>query len=1042
MLNNSDIHNNNIYNMNNNNAKRDGMINNNNSFEFRRATNRIKAKENNNNNHMSDKSYINKSAPFNVSNNQYISQPQNRNNSNANNNIDSKIDIECICYNNSFSKTDIIQCLICGKYQHISCIFKAKNILPYVCFNCQFKNNHFYLKWKKTILPAQEIIYKKKWEDNKKELSEGTRNFEFYLNSRELNFLYNNDSNNSHYIVFLWLTNNGRPFQLGFPDNVKIDINNKKFYFTESKGFKRPLLLAIDNTPFYSPKKRSLITSEKFEIPNINDFFISPKNPYNKEKYIQKITISFEDLLENYHGSEFEYEAQRHYLFYVGLFQEIKIPTLKNYNDLKQYHEAFKNLYNEKVVKLKWNKVSNFVSLGNVGEDEMNMNLISNVSNQKIIHPVRGLFCQHSDVLDYGECCGYITSNSQVYKCFKCYKPLNIMYIDDMSEKMFNKYKSDNYTRIYYTNKFKFIRGENIDDIKKKEENKTDREEKNNTDIKDNFFEDDDSLSQQFFDYYKENKFKENNNEENDENNNDNNTNQIIELNSSSESNDDSLINNSNENNNEKENSDRINADTNYIENDSENQDKDISFYSKTVGQQYNENTQRKEPKENNSQLNYRNRLFNDGFTNCANNDDENRIEQGEIIVLDDDDEEEDREQNQDKEKGNNNIINRSNSKDRYNNNIINTINRNKILRDNTTNNGKDNNKEKEKQNIFDIFRPPANNNKMNPQNAHEYDFLRKKRKEAEMKERNKKNKIGEISGDYISEQNIQKRKKIQKEITTRKAYNKKKNLQNNEFNENRNEIPNNNNISNNNGNISYNFRSNNILSKDNLKNKFLSYTCYNNNNNNLSNCSDISNFCEDKKIGSISELPSSSFSFISNNNNANKKNINKRRRNKIIDKNNEKNGKNGFSLEDEDEEDSWSNSYLYGVGKEKDSIENNNKNGYEQINRDNKKGKKMNRNNKEKELFDCDTLKLKNSDFIEVRSYDEFKKLSNEKKIYEEENNDDVFLNDIKIFELKHRQNDFINYDYFNIQRKLREFCASKEQNDEIFEANKKFFN
>ena len=80
---------------------------------------------------------------------------------------------------------------------------------------------------------------------------------------------------------------------------------------------------------------------------------------------------------------------------------------LRNCNDLKQCNDMFKNLYNEKVLKLKWNQVSNNITLGN---DELNMNLVSNISNQKIIHPVRGLFCQHAEVLDYGECCGYITS--------------------------------------------------------------------------------------------------------------------------------------------------------------------------------------------------------------------------------------------------------------------------------------------------------------------------------------------------------------------------------------------------------------------------------------------------------------------------------------------------------------------------------------------------------------------------------------------------------------------------------------------------------
>ena len=88
----------------------------------------------------------------------------------------------------------------------------------------KLKNNHFYLKWKKTILPAREIIYKKEWEENKLLLKEGTKTFGFYLGVEELNFAYNKDNNNSNYITFLCLTNNGKPFQLGFPDNLKITI--------------------------------------------------------------------------------------------------------------------------------------------------------------------------------------------------------------------------------------------------------------------------------------------------------------------------------------------------------------------------------------------------------------------------------------------------------------------------------------------------------------------------------------------------------------------------------------------------------------------------------------------------------------------------------------------------------------------------------------------------------------------------------------------------------------------------------------------------
>ena len=70
------------------------------------------------------------------------------------------------------------------------------------------------------------------------------------------------------------------------------------------------------------PKKRHLITLDKYEIPNASDFFFIPKsNVLNQDKYIQKVTISFANSLENYRGSEFEFVEERHYLFYIGVFQ-------------------------------------------------------------------------------------------------------------------------------------------------------------------------------------------------------------------------------------------------------------------------------------------------------------------------------------------------------------------------------------------------------------------------------------------------------------------------------------------------------------------------------------------------------------------------------------------------------------------------------------------------------------------------------------------------------------------------------------------------
>ena len=366
-------------------------------------------------------------------------------------------EMDCICENKSYlSKSQIIQCFLCHKYQHISCIFQAKYIKPYVCFNCQFRYNHFYLRWKKTILPAKEVIYEKKWAKKVELLKNGTKTFKFVINLSEL-YKLNTDKNSSHYLAFIWLTNNGKPFNFGFPDNINIKINGKDFYSTETKGFKYPLLLSLDNTYNYdySPKKKHLITMENYEIPHASEYFVVSKS---NRLHTQNVTISFEHPLENYYGSEFQYEDIRRYLFYIGVFQEIKIPQLslvKHANKLTELNTIFKNIYPEKVLKMK-------NSINTNENEEINnniMNFVSNISGQKIILPIRGIFCQHFEILDFGECCRYITSKNQIYKCYKCNKPLNIMYIDNDSEKLFEQYKNKDFDEIYFDNNFKFIKG-------------------------------------------------------------------------------------------------------------------------------------------------------------------------------------------------------------------------------------------------------------------------------------------------------------------------------------------------------------------------------------------------------------------------------------------------------------------------------------------------------------------------------------------------------------------------------------------------------
>ena len=199
---------------------------------------------------------------------------------------------------------------------------------------------------------------------------------------------------------------------------------------------------------------------------------------------------------------------------------------LKECKSLEEYNQIFIVFYEEKVKKFKWEDIANFIFLGN---EQLNMIFISQISNQKILNPVTGLFCQYSDVMDYSECCGYITSNKQVYKCPKYNKPLYIMYIDDKSENLFNKYIKGNFSQIYYTIDFKFIRGENIEENPEKSKDGKNIEKQNEN-------EQDDSLSESFFKFH-ENKIKiEQFESENNGNYKEQIPNEVIEINSDTDS--------------------------------------------------------------------------------------------------------------------------------------------------------------------------------------------------------------------------------------------------------------------------------------------------------------------------------------------------------------------------------------------------------------------------------------------------------------------------------------------------------------------------
>ena len=113
---------------------------------------------------------------------------------------------------------------------------------------------------------------------------------------------------------------------------------------------------------------------ENYEIPHASEYFVLSKS---NRLHTQNVTISFEHPLENYYGSEFQYEDIRRYLFYIGVFQEIKIPQLsivKNANKLSELNSIFKNIYTEKVLRM-----NNSINANE--NEEINNNIMNFISN-------------------------------------------------------------------------------------------------------------------------------------------------------------------------------------------------------------------------------------------------------------------------------------------------------------------------------------------------------------------------------------------------------------------------------------------------------------------------------------------------------------------------------------------------------------------------------------------------------------------------------------------------------------------------------------
>ena len=308
--------------------------------------------------------------------------------------------------------------------------------------------------------------------------------------------------------------------------------------------------------------------------------------------------------------------------------------------------------------------------------------------------------------------------------------------------------------------------------------------------------------------------------------------------------------------------------------------------------------------------------------------------------------------------------------------------------------------------------------------------------------------------------------------------------------------------ISGNNNIINYNINNNDDWNANNIFNNSFK----NNNNIFTDHNNDNNNYCEEKKNNrSTSDLSSSSLSnhtlininmsknssinYTNNNNNNNvsdnsfnnteerRKEKQKAQKKRIGKKKDEKQKEqNGEDEEDEEEEDIlFNNNNLFGIeneeekrsmddmqekyneetshilqneiidinGTSENDISNENEN--ELIMKDlfNNNEKSNNKSDK-KENEEYEKITNISKDIIEVRPYDEF--IEENKNI--ENDGENEYLKDVvdvEIFDsdlLNNIQNEFLSFDFYNIQRKLRQYCSLRFQDDEIFNGNKDFFN
>ena len=329
--------------------------------------------------------------------------------------------INCICdFKKENEPIDLIKCIKCNNYQHKQCVIDCLKLInhDYICPQCQVDYSEIYIN------PVKRILSAKKFNQTYK-INENNINQEYTFSFNINLFEYNpTKKNRKGFIMIRCLKLGEKYFNLKWPEKLDILINNK-FFITLNNGGNNPIIfsqsLFLKNN-FQSPNLYYNITNTRFY--NIDTYF--------KDKILNTLTIKItkKDSLDGKQFFSYNYVLS---IDFVEMLNEDEIIELIPHKNDK-------------------NEILEIVSNNNIESEKVDLFY----PEDYIEIPVRGIFCNHFNVLDLKYFL-YFWKRNRFYSCSFCKKPVNFLYIDDIFKNILNQYFDKNIQSIKIDNKYNII---------------------------------------------------------------------------------------------------------------------------------------------------------------------------------------------------------------------------------------------------------------------------------------------------------------------------------------------------------------------------------------------------------------------------------------------------------------------------------------------------------------------------------------------------------------------------------------------------------